>query len=97
MVLNIPWDNKWVVPYNTWLLKKYSTYINIGACINAKFIAYLYKYIFKQSNSANISTTVNVLLCCVNQAFANRNNNEDPIDKLQAYNDARLISACKAA
>ena len=42
------WNNKWIVFYNFWLLQKYEIYINVEICINAKFVKYLYKYIFKK-------------------------------------------------
>ncbi|XP_048496252.1 uncharacterized protein LOC125495543 [Beta vulgaris subsp. vulgaris] len=40
-------DNRWVVPYNPWLLNKYDCDINIEICSNTKCVKYLYKYIHK--------------------------------------------------
>jgi hypothetical protein len=40
-------DNKWVVAYNSWLLFKYKTHINVEICSTVKSIKYMYKYIFK--------------------------------------------------
>lgn len=40
VVEGMPWDKTWVVPYNTWLLKKYQAHINVEACTNAKPVAY---------------------------------------------------------
>lgn len=97
MVPGTPWDNRWVIPYNTWLLKKYSAQINVEACTNAKPIAYLYIYIFKRSDSANISITVTIPLRRVNQPLANRKDNKNPVEEMQAYYNARWIAACKAA
>ncbi|CAK8535268.1 unnamed protein product [Lathyrus sativus] len=36
-------DNKWVVPYNPWLLLKYDCHINVEICSSIKSIKYLYK------------------------------------------------------
>ncbi|XP_068486703.1 uncharacterized protein [Phaseolus vulgaris] len=40
-------DNKWVVPYNPWLLLKYDCHINFEVCSSIKSIKYLYKYVYK--------------------------------------------------
>nr|XP_047140914.1 uncharacterized protein LOC100203419 [Hydra vulgaris] len=47
-------DNRWVVPYNPWLSKKYQAYINVEACMSVKAVKYLYKYIYKGHDCANI-------------------------------------------
>ena len=39
--------NKWVVPYNPYLLKKYKAHINVEVCSSILAIKYLYKYIYK--------------------------------------------------
>ncbi|KAI5385907.1 hypothetical protein KIW84_072492 [Lathyrus oleraceus] len=43
-------DNRWVVPYNPWLLLKYDCHINVDICSNIKSIKYLYKYVYKGSD-----------------------------------------------
>ncbi|KAK4411840.1 hypothetical protein Sango_0257000 [Sesamum angolense] len=41
-------DNRWVVPYNPWLLLKYDCYINVEICSSIKSIKYfIYKYVYK--------------------------------------------------
>jgi len=40
-------DNRWVVPYNPYLITKYDCYINMKICSSITIIKYLFKYIFK--------------------------------------------------
>lgn len=44
---NIMVDNRWIVPYNAWLLLKYDCHINVEICSSFKSIKYLYKYVYK--------------------------------------------------
>ncbi|KAL6582875.1 hypothetical protein OROMI_004953 [Orobanche minor] len=43
-------DNRWVVPYNPYLLAKFDCHINVEICVGVKLIKYLYKYICKGTN-----------------------------------------------
>ncbi|XP_056692133.1 uncharacterized protein [Spinacia oleracea] len=47
-------DNRWVVPYNPFLLLKYDCHINIEICSSIKCVKYLYKYIHKGSDRVSM-------------------------------------------
>jgi len=47
-------NNKWIVPYNPYLLLKFNCHINVEICSSVKSVKYLYKYIFKGHDSCNI-------------------------------------------
>lgn len=47
-------DNRWVVPYNPFLLQKYQAHINVEVCSSVKAIKYIHKYIFKGNDRMTI-------------------------------------------
>ncbi|GBM54780.1 hypothetical protein AVEN_202284-1 [Araneus ventricosus] len=47
-------DNRWVVPYNPWLSKKFNASINVEVCASIKSVNYLYKYVYKGHDAASI-------------------------------------------
>eukprot|EP00966_Prymnesium_polylepis_P171586 3967088-Prymnesium_polylepis.1 len=46
-------DNRWVVPYNPYLLLKFGAHINVEVCISVESVKYLYKYVSIALNAAN--------------------------------------------
>ena len=83
------WDNKWMIFYNFWLLQKYEIHINVEICINAKFVKYLYKYIFKKSDHVHVF--FNIITRRINELRVNRQNNEKFVDEMKIFHDARWI------
>ncbi|CAF1123354.1 unnamed protein product [Rotaria magnacalcarata] len=82
-------DNRWVVPYNPHLLMKYDAHINVEACATVKSIKYLFKYVYKGRNCANIK-----LKPVVKDAATFAKTLE--WDEIKAHLDARYISAPEA-
>lgn len=48
-------DNRWVVPYNPFLLLKYNCHINVEDCFSIRTVKYLNKYINKGHDCISIS------------------------------------------
>ncbi|GBN07178.1 hypothetical protein AVEN_90312-1 [Araneus ventricosus] len=47
-------DNRWVVSYNPWLIKKFNAHINVEVCASVKSVKYLYKYVYKGHDAASV-------------------------------------------
>lgn len=47
-------DNRFVVPYNPYLLAKFNCHINVEVCTTVKSVKYIYKYVYKGYDSATI-------------------------------------------
>ncbi|XP_021992205.1 uncharacterized protein LOC110889021 [Helianthus annuus] len=83
-------DNRFVVPYNALLLRKYQCHVNVEWCNQSGSIKYLFKYINKGPDRVTAS---------VFQANSTKNNTEQnvAVDEIKAYLDCIYISACEAA
>ncbi|XP_074374103.1 uncharacterized protein LOC141714484 [Apium graveolens] len=75
-------DNHFVVPYNRNLIVKFDAHINIEVCNYSRSIKYLFKYVNKGSDRANVTLE--------SSDSVNR------IDEFKAYLDCRYISATEA-
>ena len=49
-VRGVELDNRWIVPYNRFLTKKYDCHINVEVCNSVQAVKYLYKYVYKGSD-----------------------------------------------
>ena len=74
-------DNRWIVPYNPYLMKKYQAHINLEACTSVKSVKYLFKYVYKGHDCANIQVTAT---------------DELSHDEVSTFLDARYVSAPEA-
>jgi hypothetical protein len=73
-------DNRFIVPYNPYLTKKFKAHINVEACTSIKSVKYLFKYVYKGHDCASIEVTEE-----------NHDHNE-----VKMYLDARYVSAPEA-
>ena len=48
-------DNRSIVPYNPYLLKRYDAHINVEVCTTVNAIKYIHKYIYKGSDLATVN------------------------------------------
>jgi hypothetical protein len=79
-------DNRWVVPYNMALLKKYQAHINVEWCNKTTFIKYLFKYVTKGADCSK------AYLQRVKRAQAAPYDNEtDRVDEVKEYLNCRYI------
>ena len=51
----VPLDNRYVVPYNPYLSKKYNAYINVQICTSIISCQYMYKYVYKGPDMASVA------------------------------------------
>ncbi|GBN32813.1 hypothetical protein AVEN_232167-1 [Araneus ventricosus] len=76
-------DNRWIVPYNPYLIKKYNAHINIEICSSIKSIKYIFKYVYKGHDCAKV-------------VFENNGQGSITWDEIKNFLDARYISAPEA-
>lgn len=75
-------DNRWIVPYNQYLTLKFNCHINVEVCASVKSVKYLFKYVYKGHDCANVEIRVHDIL----------EHNE-----IKSFMDSRYISAPEAA
>ncbi|XP_052621302.1 uncharacterized protein LOC111898559 [Lactuca sativa] len=80
-------DNRNVVPYNKYLLKRYQAHINIEWCNQGSSIKYLFKYINKGPDRATVAVVPTNNEC----------ENNDAVNEIAEYYDCRYLSSCEAS
>jgi hypothetical protein len=50
--VGLPFDNRWVVPYNPYLSLLFNCHINVKVCTSIAVVKYLYKYVCKGHDRA---------------------------------------------
>jgi len=78
-------DNRWVVPNNPWLSKKYDAHINVEICASIQSIKYVYKYIYKGHDTATITI----------EEDAVPKHRQDK-DEIKDYQEGRYVCAIEA-
>jgi len=79
-------DNRWIVPHNLYLCTKYDAHINVEICTSVTAVKYLFKYVYKGSDRANMA---------VDQEGNQDDNNRQAPDEPKEYVDARYLSPCE--
>ena len=82
-------DSSWVVPYNPYLLQKYDTHINVEISTSIKSFKYIYKYVYKGGDKAEINLRTLHEQDETDQAFLD-------LDELKNYIDSVYLSPCEA-
>ena len=80
-------DNRWVVPYNPFLLLKYNAHINVEICTTVTAVKYLYKYVYKGHDRAIVEFS------SVENANSGGPKRKDEVAN---YLEARYVSATEA-
>lgn len=91
-------DNRWIVPYNPYLLLKYNCHINVELCASVKSVKYLYKYIYKGHDCATvefdaITNNVNGATSTVTEGSKS---SEKKHDEIKSFLNTRYVSAPEA-
>jgi len=87
-------DNRWVVPYNPALCKKYNCHINVEYCASVAAIKYLHKYIYKGYDRAQVQF---VPAGGQAQGAQVAGQAEAGQDEIKSYLDGRYVSSIEAA
>ena len=82
-------DNRWVVPYNPYLLMKYDAHVDVEVCATVKSIKYLFKYIYKGHDCANVN---------LERSLPDEVTSSKTLewDQIKAHLDARYVSVPEA-
>ncbi|KAG5514913.1 hypothetical protein RHGRI_036082 [Rhododendron griersonianum] len=75
-------DNRWIVPYNPYLLAMFDCHINVEVCSTIKAVKYLYKYIYKGHDRIIYRLVTS--------------EQSEEIDEIRQFQDARWISPPEA-
>ncbi|XP_027171825.1 uncharacterized protein LOC113771446 [Coffea eugenioides] len=75
-------DNRWVVPYNPYLLALFDCHINVEICSTLKLVKYLYKYVFKGHDQVSFK-----IISC---------GSADDIDEIKDFQKGRWVSPPEA-
>lgn len=74
---NLTIDNRWVVPHNLYLAAKYDAHVNVEICSSVNSIKYIYKYVYKDNDRAQVNIEGQDVNC----------------DGINLFLDARYVSA----
>ena len=78
-------DNRFVVPYNPFLLRYFEAHINVEICLSVKSVKYLHKYCYKGHDCCNAEV-----------ASENETDSTDTLhhDEILSFMNARYVGLC---
>jgi hypothetical protein len=79
-------DNRWVVPYNMTLLKKYQAHLNLEWCNKTQVMKYLFKYVTKGPDYSKI-----LLERIKGKGVAGESSSHAAVDEIAEYIQCRYI------
>ncbi|XP_027158647.1 uncharacterized protein LOC113760290 [Coffea eugenioides] len=82
VIRNHTLDNRWIVPYNPYLLAKFDCHINVEICSGIEAVKYIYKYIYKGHDKVMYQIT--------------SQQTENIIDEIRNFQSARWICGPEA-
>ena len=77
------YDNRWVVPFNAWVLRKFLAHINTEICISIRSLKYIFKYVYKGPDRAQL---------VIESDFSGA---REPVDEIKEYLDVRYVGAAE--
>ena len=77
-------DDRWVVPYNPYLLLRHDAHINVEITAGVRFVKYMYKYTYKGHDRARLEV-------------GGQGTSHTAVDEIRAFVDARYVGPCEAA
>jgi hypothetical protein len=86
----VQFDNGDVVPHNLWLCTKYNAHINVEICTSVSAVKYLYKYVYKGSDRAEVMVVDGV------ESDPQDQLNPRVIDEIKRFVQMRYISASES-
>jgi hypothetical protein len=75
-------DNRWVLPYNPYLLCLFNCHINVQACGSIKAVKYLFKYIYKGHDWVSVAVKE-----------VDKEESKGNVDEIKQYRDAKYRDA----
>ena len=79
-------DNRYVVPYNAYLSRKYNAHINVEICTSIQSCKYLYKYVYKGPDMASVAI----------ESQNNGEGNAKKLEEIEKFVNSRFVTASEA-
>jgi hypothetical protein len=85
-------DNRFVVPFNPYLLRRFQCHINVERCNSISGVKYLYKYVYKGYDKCEMDATY----VSKKEAQHEEQRGEQSRDEIQEHLDFRFLCPCEA-